>query len=229
MAPPPEGARRCRGQGGCAGRASARRWPRSTSAVPVACASTASAIAGSTSSADRSGASSTNATPSAKRSCTATATANARRVFPTPPIPVNVTNRCSPTKRHRAFQVVLASQQRGRRHRQRSWRDSRVTGRVRRSAPGRHRRNQRSPRIGIGTERIAQSAHRVRVRAGASPTLERTDRVTAQPGTLGQLLLRQTGGFSQGSKTRCQRCTGHRDVPSASESRVGPPAPSEYG
>ena len=226
MAPPPEGARRCRRQGGCAGR-EALDDAEVTPVPAVACASTASAIAGSTSSADRSGARSTYATPSAKRSCTATATANASRVFPTPPIPVNVTTRCSPTRATARSRSCSRPSSDGRASA--TFVEGQQSHRAHASAPRRHRRDQGSPGIGVGIERIAQSPHRVRVRACAGPTLERTDRVAAQPGTLSQLLLRQTGGFSQSSESGCQRCTGHRDVPSASESRVGPPAPSGYG
>ena len=49
--------------------------------------------------------------------------------------------------------------------------DRRMTG------PRRHRRDQRSPCISVGTQCVAQGPHRVRVGAGAGPTLERADRV----------------------------------------------------
>ena len=143
------------------------------SAPGAAGASTASAIAGNTSSAARSGANSTYATPSANRPCTAAATASASRVFPTPPIPVSVTNRLLPDQVRHPGHVLVASQQLGGRRRYRPPSRGRVAGRTRRSGPRGHGRDQRSPRVGVGTERIAQRTHGVWVGTGPGPTLER--------------------------------------------------------
>ena len=173
-------------------------------------ASTASAIAGSTSSAVPSGASSTYATPSVNRSCAAAAAASASRVFPTPPIPVNVTNRCSPSaavtrarSASRPSRAVAGAGNAG--------------GAAESPDPcpdrgaGGHCRDQGSPGIGVGTERVAQRSHRVRVGAGTDTAFEGADRVTAQPSTLGEVLLGEPGGFSQGPKAPGQRVVvGHR-------------------
>ena len=123
-----------------------------------ACASTASAIAGSTSSAVPRRGELDVRDAVGERSCTAAATASASRVFPTPPIPVNVTNRCSPSP---AVTRAMSASRPSRAVAGAAMTADRdgVAGRLPRPGARRHRRDQRGPGIGVGAERVAQRPH----------------------------------------------------------------------
>ena len=115
--------------------------------------------------------------------------------------------------------LLVAADQRGRGHRQLAAAGGGgVTGR---SGPGAGPRPDRPDQAGAlllrGVQRVRERAQRVRVGAGAGPSLQRTDRVAAQAGPLGELLLRETGGLAELAQHGTQRLlTTHADAPSRS-------------
>ena len=144
-----------------------------------------------TPSGSRTAASSHNHAPSRNRGSTSAATCSARRVLPTPPTPVSVTSRASPTRPSTRGDLALAADER--RHLQRQVPRERVQRAQRRElarrAPGARTWNTRS-----GTRQVAQ------------PVLTQVDEVDA----LGQRVARELR-----RRLRAHDLAAVRDAPSA--------------
>ena len=216
-APPPGGARGCRGPAAAAGPADPLDDVLGDGrAGTPRVASTASAMAGSTADVvqqrrqlDEDHAVGVPVPASA-------ATASARRVLPTPPVPVRVTSRCSRDEAADPAHVVVAAEQGGGRDRQvpRAGGGG-VGGGACGPGAGRHRRDQAGA-VGLRErQRRRQGPEGVRVGPGAGAPLQGADRVGAQAGP------RASSSCERPARSRSARRTAASEVVSSS---VGVPA-----